>query len=259
MTMKRLFLLLAVYFVCSTVTVEGGKAVRSPGAALVKRGRTLPPQAQPPKGTMQKRPKTINPPVAPDGSLKRAYNWYLRQCTENALVTKSVTAAIINLLGDILGQKFEAFLAGEIRALNLKRVITFFLCGLLYVGPFVHYWYDILFRLGNYLKKKYKTSKLGQVLAQVFTDQTLGVAIYFPSYYYVFEMIESFVLQRTPSMARATKKCLAQLNELLLMQYKIFPITNAFNMAFIPPQLRVLYSNTISIFWNMYLCTLLAQ
>lgn len=260
LTMNRLLVYVAVFLACVSTAVEGrSEATRSGRASLIKRRNQPLPQAQLPKVEIRKVPKTIVPPVKPDGSFKRAYNWYLYQCTENALVTKSVTAGTINLLGDILAQKFEAFLAGAVAPLNFKRMITFFLCGILYVGPFVHYWYDALFRLGQWLEKKYKTPKVGQVLAQIITDQTLGVALYFPSYFYVFEILESFVLGRTPSMARATDKCLGQLNELLVMQYRIFPITSGFNLAFIPPQLRVLFSNTISIFWNMYLCTLLTK
>lgn len=257
--MNRLLVLVAVLLTCASSTVEGSESMRSGRVSLSKRRNRSIPQATLPQVEIPQPTKTIVPQVKPDGSLKKAYNWYIMQCTENALITKSATAGIINLLGDVLAQKFEAYLAGEAAPLKFKRMITFFLCGLLYVGPFVHYWYDALFRLGTFLEKKYKTSKLGQVLAQIVTDQTLGVAMYFPSYFFVFELIESFVLGRAPSMARAKDKCLGQLNEVLLMQYRIFPITNAFNLAFIPPQLRVLFSNTISIFWNMYLCTLLTK
>jgi protein Mpv17 len=254
-TMNRLLVVVTVLLACASV--EGNDRIRS-RRAIIKRNRPLP-RSELPKVEIRPSRNTIVPPVKPEGSFKRTYNWYLQQCTENALITKSVTAGIINLLGDVLAQKFEAFLAGEVVPLKFKRMITFFLCGVLYVGPFVHYWYDALFHLGKWLEKKYKASKLGQVLAQVLTDQTLGVSLYFPSYFYVFEILESFVLGRTPSVARATEKCLGQLNEVLLMQYRIFPITNGFNLAFVPPELRVLFSNIVSIFWNMYLCTLLTK
>lgn len=249
-------LLVLGFLACSTsiqARANDGVRPRAKGAVPM-----VPPAAK--AGLRQlKTQKTVAPPVRSDSAPKRAYNWYLHKCAEDPLVTKSISAAVINLFGDVLAQNFEAFLSGENVVLNVKRMTTFFLCGLLYVGPFVHYWYDLLFRLGNTVQKKYKFSKVKVLLTQVLTDQSLGVALYFPSYFYVFEFLEALVLQRTPSLDRATKKCLGQLSAVLGMQYRIFPITNAFNLAVIPPELRVLFSNAVSIFWNMYLCTLLAK
>mmetsp|Transcript_78385 Transcript_78385/g.227511 ORF Transcript_78385/g.227511 Transcript_78385/m.227511 type:complete len:266 (+) Transcript_78385:185-982(+) len=226
-------------------------------------------QNNPAKKKSQERPKlskAVYEKVAPSKKstepghpLRRACSWYLQQCTEKPLRTKSYTAAIINLIGDVLAQNLESHLSGEPAMLDYKRTITFFLCGLCFVGPFVHAWYELLFRLGKALENRFQSSKLKQIVAQVVTDQTVGVALYFPSYFYAFEALESLVLNKMPSLAKATEKLSQQLGEVLIMQYRIFPLANAINFAFVPPELRVLFSNTISIFWNMYLCTLLAK
>jgi hypothetical protein len=258
--MKRHFaILFLASVVCLPTRATANAAVRSRGKGLVPTANSkasIPPR---PKLIVAKTRYSVVSPVKPPNAPTRFYQWYLRKCSDEPLVTKSVSAAIINLIGDVLAQNFEAYLSGDALIFNFKRMITFFLCGLVYVGPFVHFWYDFLFRLGNTVQKKFQFSKWKIVLTQVFTDQTLGVGIYFPSYFYVFELLESLVFQRTPSLERGTKKCFGQLTELLVMQYRIFPITSAFNLTFIPPELRVLFSNTLSIFWNMYLCTLLAK
>lgn len=256
--MNRLLLLFTVLLTCTYSVVEGSETTRSRRVGLVRRNRPFR-KAQPSEVKIEESPKTVVPPVKADGSFIKVYNWYIRQCAENALVTKSVSAAIITLLGDVLAQKFESFLAGEFQPLDFHRMVAFFFCGLVYVGPYVHFWYDTLFRLGKWLERKYKTTKYGQVLAQILVDQSIGVAIYFPSFFYVFEILESFVHGQAPSMETASKKCFGQIGNLLSMQYKIFPITNTFNLVFVPPELRVLFSNVLSIFWNIYLCTLLAN
>ena len=206
-------------------------------------------------------PTTVSEPVRRHDGVphQQAYHWYLRKCSEDPLVTKSVSAALINLVGDVLAQHLEAFLSGDAMVLNVRRMVTFFVCGLLYVGPFVHYWFEFLLRVGKAVEQRFHFSKWKIVLTQVLTDQTLGVGIFFPSYFFVFELLESLVFQRPPSLHQATTKCLGQIRELLVMQYRIFPFTSAFNLTFIPPELRVLFSNTLSLFWNMYLCTLLAK
>ncbi len=255
--MKRGRTLFVFSLGCASATVEGYERSPAQRVPFFKRRRLplIPAQEQVSIVQIHNSPKVFKAP----GSFKTIADWYLQKCSESPLITKSISAAIINLFGDVLAQNYEALLAGRYFFLQWKRMITFFFCGLFYVGPFVHYWYDALFHLGHWLERQHKVSKMKIVLAQVMTDQTLGVALYFPSYFYMFEILESIVLGRAPSFQRATRKCLGQLNEVLLMQYRIFPITNAFNLAYIPPELRVLFSNTVSIFWNMYLCTLLAR
>jgi len=112
------------------------------------------------------------------------------------LRTKSITAAFVSALGDILSQRIESTVAQEVFRLNWIRLGGFFLTGLFYVGPFVHSWYEQLWKIGRYCERKYKASKLSQALVQLVTDQTIGVAIFFPSYFYVYEVLESLVAWR---------------------------------------------------------------
>jgi hypothetical protein len=59
-------------------------------------------------------------------------------------------------------------------------------------------WYELLWAFGEGLKRRFPKSfenKSSQALAQVFLDQTVGVAIFFPLYFFVFECIESLFLE----------------------------------------------------------------
>lgn len=191
-------------------------------------------------------------------SVKAAYNWYLRQCTDNPVVTKSTTAAIVASIGDSFSQRLEAYVAEKYFILNPARLGTFFLCGLLYVGPFCHTWYDLLIKFGRWTETKYGASRTKRVITELFVDQTLGVALFFPTFFYVHEFLGSLIRLRKPSLLSAHKKCLEQVSKVFLMQYRVFPLANFINFAFVPEQLRVLYCNIISVFWNIYLFTILA-
>lgn len=130
------------------------------------------------------------------GNVRKMYSSYMDVLDRKPVITKSVTAAVVSVLGDWLAQWLEAKLAGNRLILNWVRLGAFFLCGLVYVGPFVHVWYEQLWKLGRWMKSKYNSSKNLQILAQVITDQTVGVAIFFPSYFYVYEFLEAIVARR---------------------------------------------------------------
>jgi hypothetical protein len=61
-----------------------------------------------------------------------------------------------------------------------------------------------------------------------------------------------------PSIEHALSKCQQHAVPVILMQYRLFPIANLINFAFVPEPLRVLFSNTVSLFWNIYLCSVVA-
>ena len=217
----------------------------------------------PPESTIKKSNSPLIskavPKVTKPGAIGKFYSWYLKECTDNPFKTKSITAAVVASLGDVMAQTLESTLAKDTFSLNVIRTASFFFCGLLYVGPFVHAWYNQLWIFGRKLEKKYGTSKAAQAIIALLLDQTIGVAIFFPSYFYVYEYVESILLLRMPSFARAHKKCMEQIAKVFLMQYRVFPLANGINFLFVPEQLRVLGSNIVSVFWNVYLCTLIAK
>jgi len=179
------------------------------------------------------------------------YEWYLHQCTDRPIRTKSVTAAIIGALGDVLSQRLLG------KSLSLQEVAAFFLVGLLYVGPFVHVWYEVLNRLGRY-GMSCGLGPRGKVLMQLVVDQTLGVLIFFPSYFFAYEGMDAVVQWRRPSLSKARETCVEQIGKVFWMQYRIFPLCNWVNFSLVPEPLRVLFSNTVSVFWNIYLCRAVA-
>lgn len=125
---------------------------------------------------------------------------YMRAAEERPLLTKGLTAAVVNALGDLLAQYIESSSSlHSIMDVDWLRVQGFFFCGLLYVGPFIHWWYEQLEKFASWLHKKYDSSKRTQSLAQVVMDQTVGVVLSTPLYFYAHEILDALVRHRGKS------------------------------------------------------------
>jgi len=191
-----------------------------------------------------------------DNNNKTFYQTYMKQLDKNPMVTKAITTGVIQAIGDIVSQSIEKKNIALLFTSDLSwmRVLSFTLSGCLFVGPYIHYLYEFLWKIGTWQERKYGTSKTKQTMTQVFVDQTVGVAIFIPLYFYVYELIEAAVCLRLPVLLNATTKIQKEISGVFLMQYKVWPIALSINFALIPQNLRVLFSNVISLFWNVFLC-----
>lgn len=135
------------------------------------------------------------------------YSRYLDWIERKPLVAKSVTAAVVGSLGDIMAQSLEAHMANVVFVMNYRRLAAFFTSGLLFVGPFLHSFYEVLGALRNYLDANVTKNKNVQALAQLFVDQTLGAMMFLPTYFYVFELCEAMVSFRGK---RSDARCASQ-------------------------------------------------
>jgi len=180
------------------------------------------------------------------------YKQYQSLLSRSPLVTKSITAGIITLIGDLIAQYLESRLEGNTQW-NLTRMSAFTIAGCCYVGPFVHYWYEILWYVGRKLPPSFPSSFT--TLIQVLLDQTIGVAAFFPAYFYVYESCESIAGLRKANYGGVGIKIKRDLGGILVNQYKVWPIINFVSFSMVPEQLRVLFSNVASVFWNIYLCS----
>ena len=116
---------------------------------------------------------------------------YMSLLAASPLTTKSVTAGIIQAIGDFLSQCIGSKASNVPLFLKRSRLQAFFISGTFFVGPFLHYWYNFLWQVGHLAECKYKAGKNVQTFLQVLTNQTLGVAIFFPLFFYVFELSDA--------------------------------------------------------------------
>ena len=187
---------------------------------------------------------------------KAVYEWYMDACTNTPLRAKGLTSAVIAALGDIIAQNIEGT-----QSFSPKRVATFFFCNLLFTGPFIHMWYTFLNIVGDKMTERFgNVSKLKMTVTQVFLDQTLGTFVFFPLYVYVYDMFDSVIrLNRLPSLSAATEKCRKHVWGIILTQYRVFPFSNMINFGLVPYEMRVLFTSTVSLFWNIYLCSVVGK
>jgi hypothetical protein len=109
--------------------------------------------------------------------------WYESSLQLHPFRTKCLSSAVIGCLGNIISQSLQAIVARKSIAIDPHQVGAFGLIGLLYVGPFYHYWFDQLSRLASWLESRYGSSRQKQVLTQLLLDQTIGVVLFFPLYF----------------------------------------------------------------------------
>jgi hypothetical protein len=150
-----------------------------------------------PADLMARGGEALMPPLS---TLRTLYQSYLRAIEERPFLTKGITAAVVNFFGDILAQSLEASKAGTAFVPNWIRLQGFFLCGLIYTGPYVHAWYQQLWKVGSWMERKFDSPNQVQTMAQLILDQTIGVCIFFSTYFYVYEIIDALVSRRCKSL-----------------------------------------------------------
>jgi len=186
-------------------------------------------------------------------ALVTAYARYQHLLNTRPLSTKSISAGVLTLVGDVIAQYLESRVEGY-ASWDFARMAAFTVAGTMFVGPFVHRWYEVLWAMGRRLEGR-GWSGNAKTLAQVALDQTVGVALFFPTYFYVYELSSSLCTLRRPSFDVATQKLRHDLNHVLLNQYKVWPFINWVSFSMVPENLRVLFSNAASVGWNAFLCS----
>lgn len=206
---------------------------------------------------------------APSPAIKRFYdkltsgaqNLYYKYSDlmdKRPVFTQSITTATFSLISDIISQTIEARTTGMPLSLDIVRFASFSIVGFVYDGPFYHYWYDLMWKFDDYLQTKQDFSKFIATSAQVFVDQTIGSLIYFPIYFYVYDIIEALISGRIPCLAVTGNKVRKELFGVIFVSYLVFPLSNFLNFYFMPKQFRIIFLNIVDLFYSAYLCSKVA-
>jgi hypothetical protein len=126
-------------------------------------------------------------------------DWYKSSLQLYPIRTKCLSSSIIGCIGSVLSQAILATVSRTPLRINARQVATFGLIGLVYIGPFYHFWFDQLSRVGSWLQDRHGSSQQKQVLLQLALDQTVGVILFFPVYFLVFEVLDALVSWRGES------------------------------------------------------------
>ncbi|KAL2612165.1 hypothetical protein R1flu_023857 [Riccia fluitans] len=169
--------------------------------------------------------------------LQQGWQKYLYALQHYPLPTKAITAGVLAGSSDVLAQK----LAGA-KSLEFRRPFFLALYGLLYGGPFGHFFHKLMDRI-------YAGRRDGKtVLKKVLTEQlTSG-----PWNNFVILCYLGLVLERRPWSA-VKSRIRSDYPFLQLNSWKFWPIVSLLNYRFAPPQLRVLVHNLAAVCWGTFL------
>ena len=158
---------------------------------------------------------------------------------EKPLLTKGCTSMIGFLLGDVMAQ-----LLIEKVAYNWYRTFRLATFGLLVHGTTGHWFYG---KLDNAIPGKGG----GAVASKVFIDQVLWNPIFGIMFFGYMGLMQNMGIMGT--IAEIKSKLLSQVTG----SWTVWPIKqDCINFRFIPTDVRILYINTIQIFYNCFLSIL---
>jgi len=160
-------------------------------------------------------------------------------CETSPLLTKGVTSMIGFTLGDLLAQ-FAVEKTDNYEWYRTFRLATF---GLLVHGTTGHWFYG---KLDGYIPGK----GAGAVASKVFIDQVLWNPIFGIMFFGYMGAMSNMGVSGTINEIKT------KLYSSVTGSWTVWPIAHTINFRFVPTQSRILYINTIQIFYNCFLSIL---
>jgi hypothetical protein len=120
-------------------------------------------------------------------------------------ITNGITAGVLAAVGDLVAQSESIQMAHDVTAVsvpfNWVRTLTFLLTSLLFEGPWMHAWYESLWKIGCWMETRFQFGPPLQIAAQIFIDQSIGVFLLYPLYFMVYECVGAALSGRGMSMS----------------------------------------------------------
>ncbi|OSX77133.1 hypothetical protein BU14_0161s0053 [Porphyra umbilicalis] len=155
------------------------------------------------------------------------------------ILTKALTSAVGFAIGDILAQ---CFLGGD-AAFDWARFARVASFGFVLHGTTGHVWYGKLDQL-------LPGTEAWKVAVKVAADQLLWAPIFTAMYFSYLGLAEG------RSMDYIQAKIQNDTMAGVTASWKVWPIVHAVSFRFVPTELRILYINSIQIFYNIFLSVL---
>jgi protein Mpv17 len=153
------------------------------------------------------------------------------------LLTKALTSLTGFTAGDVLAQKF---VEEKGKPYDIMRTVRLGSFGFLVHGTTGHYFYGML-------DSKLPGTKPITVATKVAIDQTIWNPIFGIMFFGYLSLMEG------KSWTDYTNKLKADLKTAVMGSWAVWVPAHTINFAFVPPQQRLLYINTIQIGYNVFL------
>ncbi|KAK2169247.1 hypothetical protein NP493_1199g02002 [Ridgeia piscesae] len=168
-----------------------------------------------------------------------ALRWYLRVLAKHPYKTQSSTTGGLMAVGDVVAQFVVE--KKSVDEYSGKRTGRFLVFGMFVLGPLLRTWYLVLDRIIVSPPSGLTTLK------KVALDQLMFAPMVLPFF------LGTMSYWRTHSIETAKEKVIQDYRAVLLTNYKIWPAAQLINFYFVPFQHRILYTNCIALYWNVYL------
>ncbi|CAJ1966448.1 unnamed protein product [Cylindrotheca closterium] len=188
-----------------------------------------------------------------DGCLKRLWEAYYGALLTYPLLVKSLTAFVLLGFADVIAQCFERIRdshnnSSAEEAFNLYRVARFGFFGLA-GAPWTHYYYGWLDTVLPPTQNPWTWTTAIKVVIDQFLQAPALLAV----------MIMGMALMEGRGISGVTVDMENQYVEALIKNWELWIPATVVNIAFVKPDLRVLYDNLVFFFWTIFLSMLLNQ
>uniref|UniRef100_A0A7S3Y660 Uncharacterized protein n=1 Tax=Heterosigma akashiwo TaxID=2829 RepID=A0A7S3Y660_HETAK len=191
----------------------------------------------------------------PSNPLAAAWARYNELLVTHGAATRMTTSGVISALGDFLCQYLVAVKAGNPFSLDVRRFLVFGFMGAFYFGTVIHAWFT---RLDAFASKRFpnKEDHFKKSVAMICIDQTCGAVSVNAGFMLLFPLVNALTLGTFSfgtSFSAAWNDMLKNMIPVLLVNYKIWPAANFMNFLVVPLQLRLLFTNVVSLVYNALL------
>ncbi|XP_049618484.1 peroxisomal membrane protein 2 [Syngnathus scovelli] len=176
----------------------------------------------------------------------RLLHQYLFLLKKYPILTKSVTSGILSALGNLLSQILEARKKSKSNAsgkeIDAAGAARFAIYGLFITGPVSHYFYQLM-------EMWMPTTDQYCVIKRLLLDRLVFAPGFLMIFYLVMNILEA------KGADDFKKKIRESYWTALKMNWKVWTPFQFININFVPVEFRVLFANTIALFWYAYLAT----
>lgn len=180
--------------------------------------------------------------------LQRFWKWYQGRLASHPLVTKSITSAILTGCGDLAAQSIDILShTTSTTSWDVLRFLRFFCLGWLLQAPISHYFY-------KWLDETFPPTPSPWThitLIKGIIDQ----GIFAPSWTaLVFLFLD---LSAGDSPQDIIRHFQSEFGTTMIANWKLWVPATMVNLAWVPPELRVLYCNVVFFVWSIILSILM--
>jgi hypothetical protein len=185
---------------------------------------------------------SILPHEVSDG-MSNAWTAYNTVLETDPLLTKSITAGVILGAADFAGQALENKLADSNKEVDWARAARFSFFGFILQAPWNHFYYILL----DGALPPTADPLTATTGIKVAIDQFIQAPIFTALIFFFLGTLEG------KSVDDVKRQLQADYKDTMLANWKLWVPATFVNIAFCPPQLRVLFLNCVFFFWSIFL------